>query len=223
MKKILTKLVIGILVLICIVIMINIYIVSYSEDKVFTNVEELSQKQTIIILGCLVRGNDLSMVLEDRVMSGMRIFNSEKGQKLLLSGDHGRIEYDEVNSMKEYIQSNYKNVEDDVIFMDHAGFDTYDSLYRAKEIFDVESAIIVTQDFHVYRSVYIANKMGIDAVGFSVNEEKYSNKLKQRWAFREKLSRVKAYFDVVLKSKPKYLGEKIPITGDGRITWDKED
>jgi len=132
------------------------------------------------------------------------------------------MKYDEVNGMRKYIIAENANVEIEDIFMDHAGFDTYDSMYRAKEIFGVESAIIVTQEFHINRAVYIANKLGIDAVGLSVSEEKYPKRVRLKWQIREYLSRVKAFGDVTIHSKPKYLGEKIPITGDGRLSWDED-
>jgi len=85
----------------------------------------------------------------------------------------------------------------------------------------VESAVIVTQDFHINRAVYIARKLGIDAVGYSVSEDKYKNTLKIKWHAREYLSRIKAFLEVATYAKPKYLGEKIPITMDGRSSWDE--
>lgn len=104
--------------------------------------------------------------------------------------------------------------------MDHAGFDTYDSMFRAKEIFDIKSAIIVTQDFHINRSVYIARNLGINAYGFAVNEDMYKESVRFNWKIREILTRVKAFKDILISSNPTYLGEKIPITGNGMKSWD---
>jgi SanA protein len=123
--------------------------------------------------------------------------------------------------MRKYILANAPGVDDEAIFMDHAGFDTYDSLYRAKYIFGVDQAIIVTQSFHISRAVYIANSLGIDAVGYAVDETKYKWALRAKWLLREYISRVKAVMDVETDALPTYTGDPIPITGDGRTTWDQ--
>jgi len=213
----------GIVVGICLIgtIIINSIIVLETSEYVYHNIEDLPEKQVVIILGAYVRGDRLSMVLEDRVKAGSDIYMRHKVDKILLSGDHGNVAYDEVNSMRKYIIKEGK-IAPEAIFLDHAGFDTYDSMYRAKEIFDIEKAIIVTQDFHIDRAVYIARRLGIDAVGYAVNEDKYKISLQIKWHLREYLSRVKAFIDVVTHSKPKFLGDKIPITGDGRLSWDEE-
>jgi len=221
MKKFLKYIVTLLLFAIIVLVLINITVINESDEYVYKDISKLPEKQAVIILGAFVRGDMLSNVLEDRVVMGLEIYNSHKCEKILLSGDHGKVDYDEVNGMRLYILSNYENVPEEDIFLDHAGFDTYDSLYRAKEIFEIENAVIVTQDFHINRAVYIARKLGIDAVGFSVNQEKYHKILQLRWRSREVLSRIKAFFDIKVHSKPKYLGEIIPIKGDGRKSWDE--
>ncbi len=212
--------VLGLLALI-VVFGINQYVVATTKDYVYTDVNELPDKQVIIVLGAYVNDDRLSMVLEDRVKSGILLYEDERAPKLLLSGDHGRQTYDEVNTMRKYIL-NHANVEQEDVFLDHAGFDTYDTMYRARDVFQVESAIIVTQDFHINRAVYIARSLGIDAVGYSVNQDKYKKVLQMKWSLRESLSRLKAFADVTFGASPKFLGEPIPITGDGRLTWDEE-
>lgn len=204
------------------VLLINISIVVKTSSYIHEDVSAVPEEQVIIILGAYVRGDNLSHVLKDRVEAGLELYDLGKSDKILLSGDHGQVEYDEVNSMRKYVLDDGRVSEEDV-FLDHAGFDTYDSLYRAKEVFDVESAIIVTQDFHINRAVYIARELGIEAVGYSVSQDKYKTVLQAKWFARESLSRVKAFFDVVLKSEPTYLGEVVPITGDGRLSWDEFD
>ena len=140
----------------------------------------------------------------------------EKVSKILVSGDHGTVEYDEVNTVKAYLLEN--GVQPENIFLDHAGFDTYDSIYRAKEIFEVESVVIVTQEFHLPRAVYIGNSLGIETHGYIADRQPYVAAI---WnSFRESLARIKAFLNVTLNSKPKYLGEPIPITGDGTLSWD---
>lgn len=222
MKKFLRNIILIIVAVAISVVLININIVKKSEKKIYENVNNIPKKQAVIVLGAYVRGSSLSPILRDRVNSGIKVYKESKANKILLSGDHGRKDYDEVNGMRKYIIENHPNIELEDIFTDHAGFDTYDTMYRAKEVFGVESAIIVTQEFHINRAVYIANELGIEAVGYSVNEEKYLKKYRVKWKIREYISRVKAFGDVIMNSKPKYLGEKILITGDGRLSWDEE-
>lgn len=222
MKKILRNISLISAVVFVSVVLINVIIVKESENQIYDNIADIPEKQAVIVLGAYVRGETLSPVLRDRVVSGVEIYSANKASKVLLSGDHGRTNYDEVNGMRKYIIATNSNFKVEDIFMDHAGFDTYDTMYRAKEIFGVESAIIVTQEFHINRAVYIAKQLGIDAVGYSVSEAKYPESVRLKWQIREYLSRVKAFGDIILKSKPKYLGEKIPITGDGRLSWDED-
>ena len=131
-----------------------------------------------------------------------------------MSGDHGREDYDEVNVMKSYAVEN--GVPDSDVFMDHAGFSTYDSIYRAKAVFEADSIIIVTQKYHLYRALYIAERLGVNAVGVSADLDDYSGQLKRD--LREIAARDKDFFSCLFKPEPKYLGEKIPVSGDGNIT-----
>ncbi|MFY7938642.1 MAG: SanA/YdcF family protein [Flavobacterium sp.] len=203
-----------------IIFSINYYIVKTTENYVFTEIEKLPKVDAIIVLGAKVNQEKLSYVLEDRLIAGINIIYANKAEAILLSGDHGQKEYDEVNSMRKYIFRRNLNIKKEQIFMDHAGFDTYDSMFRAKEIFDIKSAIIVTQDFHINRSVYIARNLGINAYGFAVNENMYKESVRFNWKVREILTRVKAFKDILIGSHPTYLGEKIPITGNGMKSWD---
>jgi len=173
----------------------------------------------VLVLGSQTRGKRLSPVLQDRVIGGIRLMENQKGKKLLLSGDHGQIYYDEVNAMRLYVLANAPDIQHEDIFMDHAGFTTWDSMYRARDVFEVRDLLIVTQEFHISRAVCIARSLGLDAVGYAVNEDRFSGPSLRNWRFREYFARVKAFFSIVFKPKPRYLGEKIPITGDGRATW----
>ena len=199
---------------------INFYIVKSTEDYVFTDINKLPKVDAIIVLGAKVNNETLSYVLEDRLVAGVNIIYANKAEAILLSGDHGQKEYDEVNSMRKYILRRNFNIQKEQIFMDHAGFDTYDSMFRAKKIFGIKSAIIVTQDFHINRSVYIARNLGIEAYGFAVDESKYVESIRLNWRIRELLTRIKAFKDVLINSNPTYLGEKIPISGNGMKSWD---
>jgi vancomycin permeability regulator SanA len=132
-----------------------------------------------------------------------------------MSGDHGEVYHDEVNAMKDYLAE--KGVERDKIFLDHAGFSTYESMYRARDVFEVKSMIIVTQTYHLYRAVYDARKLGIEAYGYRAQRLKYPllNYM------REPFARVKDFIWCVIKPEPTYLGEAAPITGSAAVTDDK--
>jgi SanA protein len=196
---------------------VNAYIRHSAKAYTIADINKVPSKYTCIVLGAHV-GNDgtPSIVLADRLEAALNLYLQGKVKRFLLTGDHGRINYDEVNNMKRYLQD--KGVPQQDIFLDHAGFDTYNSMVRAKEIFLVTDAIIVTQEFHISRSIYIARKKGIDAYGFSatMSDTKPLNYLK----FRESIACMKAFWEVVINRSPKFLGTKIPITGDSRLSYD---
>lgn len=156
-------------------------------------------------------------MLEDRLLTSIDLYNQNVTNKIIVSGDHGNENYDEVNVMKKYLIEN--NILSEDIFMDHAGFSTYDSIYRAKEIFGAKKVVIVTQKYHLYRALYIAKKLKIEAYGVIANRRDYHNQLKRD--IREFVARIKDYIKCIIKPKSKYLGEIIPVDGDGNITNDK--
>jgi len=155
-------------------------------------------------------------MLADRVETAVELYVQGKVKKILMTGDHGWDSYDEVNSMRKYARS--RGIPDTDIFMDHAGFCTYDSMFRAREVFQVDSAVIVTQNFHLPRAVYIARELGIPAVGLSADRHIYAGA--GAYAWREIPARVKAFAQVIFDDKPRFLGPVISISGDGRSTHD---
>jgi len=180
---------------------------------------DLSHAPCAIVLGARVKPTGLpSDVLADRLQQAVLLYRTGKARKLLLSGDHGRKDYDEVNCMRRAVLQAGISPAD--IFCDHAGFDTYDSLFRAREVFGVKQAIVVTQAFHLPRALYIARGLGIEAEGTPCDQRRY---LSRHWnTLREAAARVKAFADVALiKSSPRFLGAKIPIEADGRASWDE--
>ena len=134
-----------------------------------------------------------------------------------MSGDHGRAEYDEVNVMKTYATD--CGVPSQDVFMDHAGFSTYESMYRAKEIFGVKKMVIVTQEYHLYRALYTAEKLGIEVKGVACDRYIYEGQIYRE--IREILARDKDFLYCIFKPTPTYLGEAIPVSGDGNLTNDK--
>jgi SanA protein len=209
-----------ILVAIFAVLAINFYIDLKSNSYIFQNMNNLPEAEVALILGAKVfQQGTMSGMLQDRADTAIDLYEKDKVKKILISGDHGKENYDEVNTIKDYLLE--KGIKGEGIFLDHAGFDTYDSLYRAKEIFEVTSVIVVTQNFHLPRAVYIGRGLDLKIYGFSADRHLYANIDYNE--SREILSKVKAFFDVNFHAKPKFLGEKIPISGDNKKSWDKKD
>lgn len=208
------------IVIVLMVLGINLYM-KQSVAKNILTVEESKDLNAdcIIVLGAGVRpdGNPTWM-LEDRIIVGDQLYEAGASEKLLMSGDHGREEYDEVNTMKNYSMG--EGVPSEDIFMDHAGFETYDTIYRAKEVFGAKKVVIVTQKYHLYRALYIAKSFGMEAYGVSADLRDYS-KMQYYRELREWLARVKSFGKCILKSEPKYLGESIDLAGSGDVTNDK--
>jgi vancomycin permeability regulator SanA len=195
------------------------YVKASVSDKILT-VQQASQLDAdcIVVLGALVRTNETpSYILQDRLDRGIELYNLRASDRILMSGDHGRVNYDEVNVMKQYAIDT--GIPSQHVFMDHAGFSTYESFYRARDIFLARKVIIVTQEYHLYRSLYIAEKLGLEAYGVAAAGNNYSGQPYRD--FREMLARVKDFFYVIFKPEPKYLGETIPVSGNGDLTNDK--
>ena len=199
---------------------INAYVV-YSTDQYVLSAQEaaaLEDVDCILILGCGVRDDGTpSVMLRDRLRRGVELYQLGAAPKLLMTGDHGRENYDEVYTMKAFAVD--KGIPSQDVFMDHAGFSTYESMYRAKEIFQADKIIIVTQTYHLFRSIYIARSLGIEAYGVDADLVGYGSGNARE--FREVLARVKDTFTCIFKPEPTYLGEQIPIWGDGNLTHDK--
>ncbi len=189
----------------------------YSGPYMFSKTKQVPQSHTALVLGAQVLNNNrVSHVLYDRIISSVQLYRSKKIKKFLLSGDHGTKQYDEVNTMKHHLLKN--RIEAKHIFLDHAGFDTYDSIIRADKVFGAKDIVIVTQRFHLPRAIYIARKSGLNAYGYVADKRTYSGIT--RYKIREMYARVKALLEVQLGSSPKFLGKKISIFGDGRKSWD---
>lgn len=197
---------------------INTFIKTSSKKR-FLSLEEatnLDDVDCILVLGAGVWGDRPTHMLEDRLEYGISLYKMGTSGKLLMSGDHGRENYDEVNVMKNYAV-NHGVLSSDV-FMDHAGFSTYESIYRARDIFEAEKIIIVTQEYHLYRALFIADKLGLEAYGVASDPREYVGQRSRN--IRELLARVKDFLYVIVKPEPTYLGDTIPVSGDGDVTND---
>ena len=217
-NKILKCLIILILFIIVMILIINITVVMTTKNNIITQdkAKELNGIDCILVLGAGIRGNYPSPMLEDRLKQSISLYEDNVSSKILASGDHMNYDYDEVNVMKDYLVGHKIPSQD--IFMDHAGISTYDSIYRAKYIFQVKKIIIVTQEYHLYRALYIAKQLDIEAYGVSSNPRTYTNQIKRD--IREAFARVKDFFQCLLKIESKYLGKEIPIIGNGDLTND---
>lgn len=218
-KKILKWAAISVLVVVFIVILINLSIVFKTKSKIHISIETLPKAEVVLILGARVHPDKrMSDIYLDRVQTALAVYWSGKAKKILVSGDHGGEYYDEVNTVRKFLLKEGVPAED--IFLNHAGFDTYDSMYRAKNIFGVSSVIISTQIFHLSRAIYISENLNIETSGISADRRKYLHSKDYR--NRESFARIKAFLNVTFRSKSKFLGKKIPISGDGRGSWDRE-
>jgi vancomycin permeability regulator SanA len=197
---------------------INRYIEEFTKNKIISAEESFKlDADCILILGAGVYANGIpSAMLEDRLIKGIELYKSGTSDRLLMSGDHGRKDYDEVNVMKQYAID--KGVPSENIFMDHAGFSTYESLYRARDIFKVKKVIIVTQKYHLSRALYVAENLGLEAYGVASDPRQYAGQNYRE--IRETLARIKDFFYVIAKPKPTFLGEVIPVSGNGDLTND---
>ena len=169
------------------------------------------------MLGAGIWGDKPSPMLEDRLLQAIELYNNNVSTKIIMSGDHGREEYDEVNTMKNFAID--KGIPSENIFMDHAGFSTYESIYRAKEIFEAKKVVIVTQKYHLYRALYIANQLGLEAYGIGADPRQYVGATYRE--IREILARNKDFLKCIFKPEPKFLGDTIPVSGNGNDTNDK--
>ena len=220
MNKIKIMMIILIIIIVLITsatITINQYVKNSTKSNIVEN-GNLQDMEAILILGCRVMPNgELSYMLKDRLDKGIELYQNNVAHKIIVSGDHGQDEYDEVNAMKNYLIDNGISSED--IFMDHAGFSTYDSMYRAEEIFEVSRVAVVTQRYHLYRAIYVGKTVGMEVYGVPAEDIDYYGQFSRD--IREFLARNKEFIKCIIKPKPRYLGDKISITGDGNITNDK--
>ena len=198
---------------------INFYIISTTKRRIIeiSNIED-KDYDCIVVLGAGIKNNKPSPMLEDRLLTAIELYNNKAAPKILVSGDHEYQDYDEVNVMKNYLKENGIPSED--IFMDHAGLSSYDSIYRTKKIFKADKVIIVTQKYHLYRSLYIAKSIDLNAYGVSATKREYMNQTKRD--IREIAARIKDFLKCLIKPEPTYLGEVIPIKGNGDRTDDNK-
>ncbi len=195
---------------------INGWVLQSTASRILTvqKAAELQDVECILVLGCSVRPDGTpSPMLAERLDKGVELYKNGIAPKLLLSGDNGQVEYNEVVTMGNYALG--KGVPSYDIFLDYAGFSTYESVYRAKEIFQAKKILIVTQKYHLHRALYIAKAMGLDAYGVACDTQVYAGQVNRD--VREILARNKDFLTSIFKPKPTYLGDPVPVSGPGNF------
>lgn len=218
-KRIMISMIVIILVILIALLGINFFVVEKTKRRIVSEeqAKELEDIDCILVLGAGIWGENPSPMLEDRLLQGIELYKNGVSHKIIMSGDHGKENYDEVNVMKRFAIE--RGVKSEDIFMDHAGFSTYDSMYRAKDIFEAKKIIIVTQKYHIYRALYVAEQLGLEAYGVNSDPRTYAGQTMRD--LREVLARDKDWFKCIIKPEPTYLGDTIPVSGNGDVTNDK--
>jgi len=188
---------------------IRFVIVLIAGHKTFS-VDDVPVRRVAIVFGAEVKKDGTpSAVLRDRVETAVELYKNGKVEKLLMSGDNRFVDYNEPEAMRQYAVS--LGVPDEAIVLDYAGRRTYDTCYRAKEIFQVDSAILVTQGFHLPRSLFLCNSFGVEAIGVKADNYYYLKRLRLVWYIRETLATMQAVWDVYVAHPLPVLGEPEPI------------
>lgn len=185
---------------------VNLFIYLNTEKLIHDNLNA-KDRDIALVLGCAAYDGVPSEMLKERLDKAIKLYKDKKIKKIIMSGDNGTENYNEVAAMIKYATENGVSLDD--IYPDYAGFSTYESIYRAKEIFSTKSLVIITQKYHLYRAIYIAKSFGIDAVGVNSGNYKFQNQGYRD--FREIFARVKDFATSIYKPEPTFLGEKISL------------
>jgi len=199
------------------IVSVNYYVKSSTKKNIYYSIKKFPKNDVGIIFGAGINGDQPSKYLKDRLDAGISLYKANRINKILLSGDNGSDEHDELTVMKNYCFNH--GVDTTKIFIDYAGFDTYSTMYRAKHIFKIKKATLISQEYHLNRAIYIGQKLGIKSVGYSANNGEY---LGYKYVtFREYGSIFKSFFDVLRNREPHFLGNPIDINGVSN--YSKED
>lgn len=177
--------------------------------------QEARKADAVVVLGAKVKKDGgMSLMLKERVDVGIQAYKQGLADRIIMSGDHGTEGYDEVSTMKAYAIK--QGVPSEHIFKDHAGFSTYETMYRARDVFKARSIVVVTQKYHLYRAVYDAKALGLEVKGISCDKAVYKGDKARK--FREAIARIKDFGYTAVKPRPKYLGKAVPVSGNGNTT-----
>ncbi len=207
--KILKLSIVAIILVLLAIFIANYLVENSTKNKVFNDVNKIPKNKVGLVLGTtkLLKGGWINVYFTYRINAVVELYNAKKIDFILVSGDNGSENYDEPTDFKNSLIE--KGIPENKIFLDYAGFRTLDSVVRAKEVFGLTKITIISQKFHNQRAIYLAEKNGIEAVGYNATDIRGRYGLKVK--LREYLARVKVFVDILFRVKPKFLGEKIEI------------
>ncbi|HCR52571.1 TPA: hypothetical protein DIV48_02905 [Candidatus Kaiserbacteria bacterium] len=209
MKRLASFAALGLGSLLLLILAVNAAVYGEARPYLYNDAAAAPHAGVILIPGAPVLPSGApAPVFIDRVNTAIELYTRGKAPKILVSGDNGTAGHNEVDPVRDYLLQN--GIPDKDIFLDHAGFDTYSTMYRAREIFGVSSVLIASQSFHLPRAIFIARRLGMEAYGVNtdVGHILFSNYV------REVFANEKAAFDLLTHRRPMYEGEKIPILPD---------
>ncbi|MDT0644175.1 ElyC/SanA/YdcF family protein [Zunongwangia sp. F363] len=205
-KKIILTFAIFVILASMIVLGFEAYLKKDTANLIYDEIENVPEARTVIVLGASVHSDGkLSPVLQDRIETAIELYQAGKVEQILVSGDHKTADYDEVGAMKNYLLQ--RGIPENNVLEDHAGFDTYDSMYRSNEVIGIKDAIVVTQRFHLPRTMFIAKNLGLDYTGFVADKKEYETSTRLRR--REKLANFKALWEVITDGEPATLKKRL--------------
>ncbi len=207
--SILRKALLGTAIILLLLFGLDRWTSSVGSSFVVSNPKQLPQADVILVPGARIYAGEVSGILAQRLDAAIEVLRAGRSRKILVSGDYSSRYYDEARAMQKYLVR--RDVEADAVVLDHAGFSTYDSVWRAKNVFGIQSMIIVSQDFHLPRALFIAHELGLEAVGFSASRVPLSPEQSFRSEWREPLARMKALYDILRKAQPAFTGSGLPI------------
>jgi SanA protein len=195
------------------VVVINLIVWSTTRSAIFEDPTDAPVAEAALVPGAALNARRMpAPIFMDRIRTAVTLYREGKVEKVLISGDNSSVAHNEVDNVRLYLVD--QGIPEEDIFLDHAGFDTYSSMYRARTVFGASRILIVSQSFHLPRAVFIARSLGLEAYGVSADEGHilFNNYV------REVFANVKAILDLSIHRSPKFLGEPIPIQGDGSGT-----
>ena len=203
------SLIIGIVSIVVLIFLANWRVDSKTDDLVYTDVQKIPHRKVGLLLGTskLLDNGWVNLYFKYRIDAATALFKAGKIDYILISGDNGTKEYNEPEDMRQALIEN--GIPPGRIFLDYAGFRTFDSVFRADKIFGQKKFTIISQDFHTRRAIYIARNLGLDAIGF--NAQDVSRNFGFKTQLREKFARTNMFLDFIFSAKPKFLGDKIRI------------
>ena len=199
----------GLILSILFILIANYKVNKASEGNIYSTTDTIPKNRVGLLLGTSkqLKSGRLNMYFEYRILASVSLFEAGKIEYILISGDNSRKDYNEPQDMKDELVK--RGIPENKIFLDYAGFRTFDSVYRAKEIFGQTNFTVISQEFHNQRAIYTANALDIKAIAFNAQDVNAYGGFKTQ--VREKFARVKAVLDLMFNKKPKFLGEKIRI------------